>query len=1006
MVEFSCIDTKIDSTALADKIERLAKSATPDINQNDLFGAQYDTIRQILSGIQRQAIESFRARPKPNTPSLPEESYPAIKRNRNRRPHREHNVFLLEGGRGTGKTSLLLLLRECLLAQFLAKPEISNWENRESYNASTLVQSCVNEFDTNAAGNHRTAIPIRVPLPDGPGPHDTVMEALFARIQFDLEDRISIAEQKNEDPTELRAVLKELKDEVIFGWVFAKKEGQEALVRDSIDYREYAELRANFNVQSVFRYEAWYGFVERYLSAINAEILVPLFDDIDLDPTSAFDVIDQIKNFLAHPQIATICAFDLTRMHNDLMLHLIKRSMSVDAATYIPTHTDIYEWSNPDFYDGETASEQALPTLAQRFYSDQEILVNNMIQKAFPAWNRYHVTLDGRSTLNSLFSQYNGWFPNICVQQFLAHQREADLSDKSAHETIAWWFLNANYTDLVAHNLRSFIYFLNTLLKVTDHRDPRKAHHAEDILPRITHKPIPEIIREDPQNNFSLASFNGWGTELSHILADSGLNPYGWSGKQRGDPSERVSKFTSRHIDFVIDVMIGRHKLNTRKISGLSAWISSPIDFQSITVFKVGKNDYKPSQLGINGYFPNQILPRSCLYLYQLRCLIPLMRSIPDNAPFFAKWYATLILSEVVVANPDRGQFERFFATISEIKEFPEASELCQNLILTSERDTLDIASEKALAVFIRLIELIRGDGSKIIEKLHTAHRGLSVSPDSGESLTDVVFDLTGYDPKEDLQRYRALYMNDDYLGCKFHSSMWLLALNNANLGSNYREIGSGDIISPIDIPFDGAKSNRFPDVARESRDRMINRSPRTALLLAWSICPSISTILETGFGPEESFEDSIRAWRDLLEGFENALLSYSDPLAAPYVQKLIASNDAHPSHVEPIIYAIAHSEVAAHDKNVEDVKLEQHNRANELINKWMFPDFSRDDLEKVVEEVKEGANQISAGIKELEKILDSLQKDKKAERQCRDVAIIARISDVHAFHLIKKFNA
>lgn len=258
---------------------------------------------------------------------------------------RPHHIFLVDGARGSGKTTVLLTIRYYL--QFLGRPQ--KW-TRDSELDKVATGTLVKLAEDVAKGmkdypeaakqlplpdfkkghtcqsqDRQTAFYLPVLFPSDLEMDQSIMEGLLALMLQSIDNIAADKEHsKHHDLAHWKSEAKKIKEtatqKVAQGWFLSRSAGTDAILRDSIDYRDYLNKRSDANASSFARVTTWRDFVNDYLNFFNSELLVVFFDDTDLAPEVTRDILHTMRIFLDHPRIVTVIAGNLRAMRQCVLL--------------------------------------------------------------------------------------------------------------------------------------------------------------------------------------------------------------------------------------------------------------------------------------------------------------------------------------------------------------------------------------------------------------------------------------------------------------------------------------------------------------------------------------------------------------------------------------------------------------------------------------------------------------------------------------------------------------
>ncbi|WP_157223490.1 P-loop NTPase fold protein [Rhodovulum sp. PH10] len=283
---------------------------------------------------------------------------------------RPQRVFCIDGGRGSGKTFTLLSAEHAL--HQLSKARMSAADDVWIEEFKAQLEDSFRSL-MSACGSATLAHVLRIIFPGDMEGGESLMESIFAAMTDEIEKAIErgrkteLAAETNETLERLKTRLRE---EVAEGWYFAKRFGHEAIIRDSIDYRDYVTNYEKETRKAATRIDAWRRFVNDYLDVNRAVMLVVLVDDTDVHPELTQDILHAIRMFLNHPRIFTVLAGNLKSMRMSLLyLAMSRLAPSIAAFRGAEMHTPD-EWRQVERRAIEDYLEKVIPP-SQRFFLRQ-----------------------------------------------------------------------------------------------------------------------------------------------------------------------------------------------------------------------------------------------------------------------------------------------------------------------------------------------------------------------------------------------------------------------------------------------------------------------------------------------------------------------------------------------------------------------------------------------------------------------------------------------------------
>jgi hypothetical protein len=146
----------------------------------------------------------------------------------------------------------------------------------------------------------------------------------------------------------------------------------EALLNDSLNFRDYIERRAGEAVSSHERGRAWRQFVVKYLDFFDSELLGLFVDDTDVLPHHTVDLLHSIRMFCCHPRIVSVVAGNLHSMRQRLLMDSMDR------------------------LSGATRALRGQSSYTAAFWrSFERESIEEYLEKVFPRPNRHFLSIQG-----------------------------------------------------------------------------------------------------------------------------------------------------------------------------------------------------------------------------------------------------------------------------------------------------------------------------------------------------------------------------------------------------------------------------------------------------------------------------------------------------------------------------------------------------------------------------------------------------------------------------------
>lgn len=334
---------------------------------DDLFRSQHTALLRILVGVQQVASREtarsllFRDR----------ETYWADQWRR-----RPHNVFFIDGARGSGKTYLLLTAQHFvgLLGRSTSAPLDADQDvDRVQRSRACLVEAMPGFAERNLTPFElpkgldgprfeRSALTLPVVFPADLEGGASSMEAIFAGLNEILKrTKASAAPAGGQRAEMLSALEADLQQAISRRWMFSRNLGVEAILNDSVDFHDFVRKRSEEAWDANLRIDEWRRFINRFLDAFGAAVLVVLLDDTDVLPELTADILHTIRMFLSHPRIVTILAGNSKSMRQNLLYNSMRRLARPMQALNRDNHPTGSSWRRVEREEIEQYLEKVLP---------------------------------------------------------------------------------------------------------------------------------------------------------------------------------------------------------------------------------------------------------------------------------------------------------------------------------------------------------------------------------------------------------------------------------------------------------------------------------------------------------------------------------------------------------------------------------------------------------------------------------------------------------------------
>ena len=476
---------------------------------------------------------------------------------------RPQNVFLIDGSRGSGKTTMMFTVR--WIMGYLGRPkrilkseEAAKFfiELRKDIEAgidagqvdleglsANLRASDVLERPHNAHGDKelQTICTLTALFPSDLEHSQPLLEGVFALMNQKIETAKKDVERleyvsgsafisKSDYVKKLEDLQEQLFERVVSGWYLSRPEGEEALLRESLNIRQYFDVRGKYGGRSFQRVNEWRAFVNDFLDTLGFQTLGIFLDDTDVRPEATADMLNSIRIFFDHPRIITVVAGNIRSMRESLLLTGMKDLAPAIEALDNSSDVEAFEWRRHLRQHIEEYLDKVLPRF-NRFYldiktnlrgvpSDEDF--NKILQAPFDAFCRDQlVRFEQKFILSRLLSFLE---PHVDLKEPSA------AVDKLARENyMAWWLFWTGYgVELRPRSIRQ----LRVMKRLTS---PNPA--GPTISHRIgrEHEKRLAVVLFDAPDNFL----------LSHRFSDKDANVISWLRRQ----NTKASWSGERHFE-------------------------------------------------------------------------------------------------------------------------------------------------------------------------------------------------------------------------------------------------------------------------------------------------------------------------------------------------------------------------------------------------------------------------------------------------------------------------
>ena len=772
-----------------------------------LYGRQADAVKRIIEGIHRIAAASFayprRARTSPTHRGAhdPVGDHPDDFR-------RPHHAFVIDGRRGSGKTTALLTLRRHLSVMHFTPAPTTMFPAEDHAVLDSLASLGLRSPP--GSRDRRVALVLPIVFTEDMEAQESTMEAVFALLEQELETQ---ARRVTDDDARSRiAALKaQLRSEIGVSWTYSRKIGIETLSGDSLDYRDFVEKRAELNVKTYTKVVTWRRYLEECLDTLGYQTLVLLFDDSDLNPGMAEDIIRSMRMYFTHPRAVSILAVDVPTLTDTM----IARSLS--QSPFLQIFSD---------YDSSSKIERR----KARLVSLEEENTVALLDKVLPRPNRFRLSTGDLKHVDYFF-EGNGSTPETFVGVCKRHY-DASLA-RNAGDPV-WWLLAGPYKRLFGPDIRGIIAFRT-----------RTEEGAEPpLLALLQNRDFSRLAQEVRMSVEVLQEF----------VASGDLDT----------PSEPLEPREKLLVDLWADARLAKDRLlEPADLPGIRQMLGQDTVFSERT-------GVDPSAIGVAALMRTELLPRNCLYVHQYRRLQRAMESALPKASRLARGLRGLTAG-IRGATVDEaiGRLSELVAAEGQIRDDEQLVDYVRiNIALLvrrsgdadfedeiEEREETQVEEAAYVAVLLAALAISGRQPKNIMAWL----RRPSWSGKDREEIHDFVKALAASFPGSERARQEALFL-------------WACANDIAVLGDNNVTLDTRSVRSGIiDAAEATSTRSRLPGLANASLAAVAS-SARHGLLLAWSLVPLIDPLQAFGTDYLPGTQMPQDGWSTILKVFDGAL--------------------------------------------------------------------------------------------------------------------------------------
>lgn len=530
---------------------------------------------------------------------------------------RPHNVFCIDGGRGSGKTFVLLTLEHLL--RRLNEPTRDNLHNEWTVLDWDRWMQLINR-DTSRS----LVLPLRIIFPSDLTDQEYVMEVMFASIERDIKAHTinncgNSALKKSGD-----ALLKMLSNDIARGQYHARRFGVDAVVRDSMNYDDLVTKYGHLNETAAFRTEKWRLFIEKYLDWRGVHALALLLDDSDLRPEVTNDLLHTARTMFNHPRLITVIAGNTHSIRSSLLNIRLRELAKVMPALNLENHPSGIEWRRGERQNVEQILEKVLPE-SKRYYlpaaklADFRVLIRGYTGNSSDVFQELV-----RSTIRSLRGEF---MRTKMLLGFLHETGSSDLpSEKqllALENYLSWWVFQSKYiTQLGPRSARAAITFAD--------------YYGQLFIENTKNEQLENYPLKSPRKRLSVAMFeNASNYALIQQFDDNEGHVTEWLGRQKlnSDWGEHraflingrripAGSYSYKYLCFRLD--IGLSLPLRENPEALVPRMLLPVVRGRKRIrhfYQPQGTPVRPKLLGISRWIDHAAIPGNCLFFYHLSAL-------------------------------------------------------------------------------------------------------------------------------------------------------------------------------------------------------------------------------------------------------------------------------------------------------------------------------------------------------------------------------------------------
>lgn len=593
-----------------------------------------------------------------------------------------HNVLVIDGARGAGKTSTLTTILAYVNALNAYALGSSDATGVTSNPGEFLEPVCDlhKKWKIGRGGGrrpgerlvyvldliHTSSLEVR---------HSTmesIISSLSQKLSIEIEAARKFGGARGQDrETKLGELRKSLLENVARSWYLSQDKGQEAILRDSTTYKNFLQEYANASHESYRRVQAWHKFVDEFLDKVGASVLLVAFDDADVEPEITCDLLHTIRIFLNAPNIITVFACNMFSVRQALFAERLKKLAHTIDAMASHGSPAAHDMREKERLHTEEYLEKTLPR-QKRYYLD--LATDDIMRKpsgdirkvvaalegksdhAVPASEKNRQNADAKALVTAgLTAETELTYDKFCVDvmkryrnRFLLAKAGVDYrywmlqrdsggkqSRSDLEYFLSWWLYRRWYGhQLRPRSLRQLI-VMHDFFAECKHPQQNGKGHQEDGPPK---KRLAAVLMQNPLN-----------ASLVSRLSDVDSNIFDWFSRQNieskwtGARELSIEGWNYAEPSYTYHFLMYRLDLEASMPTMESRSRYMPRNFlPTITGPNLtGWGAFWPGtdygvMLGVGMQIAHSALPSNCVYMYDLQCLPDVAfeekgKSLPDE---------------------------------------------------------------------------------------------------------------------------------------------------------------------------------------------------------------------------------------------------------------------------------------------------------------------------------------------------------------------------------------